>query len=171
MCAVGRGVIAQHHHALRLDGVEEGGEVLRYVFVHAVLAEHFIVVKRGKLLAQMAHLRRIVVDGIKYLVDGHRLVFGEMNERGDLLEEGRLGVNVVARPFFHHDKPHLLERIDIAIDGAAAHRELAAHIVHGEVAVLGQHKQQPKLPVKFVKFHCVWLEKKNKNQSFTDAKL
>lgn len=85
--AVGRGVVVQHGHALLLHRLVKNGEVAGYVVVYAVAGQHLEVVERGEFFAQVAHLRRIVINGVEDLVDGDGFIVGEVDAVGDLPEK------------------------------------------------------------------------------------
>ena len=89
--------------------------------VNTVIGQNVKVVESGQLIAQMAHLGRIVVDRIKHLIDRDGLINSEMYQTGDFEEKRRGRTEPIVRTVLFHFEAHIFKSLQITINGAATH--------------------------------------------------
>lgn len=108
------------------------------------------VVEVRKLLAQAAHLGRIVVNTVEQLANRQRLIVGKVRLFRDSLKEGRAVVKPIVFSVLFNDETCVAERSDVAVHRAAVDARPLAQLAYGERAVLRQEHHQAQLLVKLV---------------------
>jgi len=140
---VRRGVVFQDNLFVPFDGFDDVVHIVGVLSLHDAVGQRGAVVDGGQFLTEVLFQKVVVVEVVDEFVDDESLLFGEMDQLGDVFEVAAFLAQLVDVVVFLNDESCAFERVQVSVDGAGGGVQMPRNLVDGERGVSSQHLHQP----------------------------